>query len=58
LVENKKLNLIDFDEVIKEVEFTDNEEFDHYIFYSITDSLLMSLAIQDDPIEFLISILK
>ena len=58
LVENKKLNLIDFEEVIKGVEFTDNEEFDQYIFYSITDSLLMSLAIQDDPINFLVSILK
>lgn len=58
LVKNKKLNLIDFEDVIKRVEFTDNEEFDHYIFYSIIDSLLMRLAIQDNPIEFLISILK
>lgn len=58
LVSNKKLNLIDFKEVVKEVEFTDNEEFDRYIFYSITDSLLMLLAISDDPISFLVSILK
>lgn len=58
LVSNKKLNLIDFKEIVKEVEFTDNEEFDRYIFYSITDSLLMLLAISDDPISFLVSVLK
>ena len=55
LVENDK---IDRDKVREKSDFFPVEKVPEYNSYSDYESLLMLLSIQDEPIEFLISILK
>ena len=56
LIENNKVNIVK--EVINDIEYYGNWQIENVDCYSQYDSLLMLLSIQDQPIEFLISILK
>lgn len=56
LVENNKVNRIK--EVINDIEYYGHWQIENVDCYSQYDSLLMLLAIQDDPIEFLVPLLK
>jgi hypothetical protein len=61
LVENDKIDLdkVKDKTIVKEVYEDYNSDLGMSAdFYSIYESLLMFLAIQDEPIDFLISILK
>jgi len=56
LVSNQKISRVK--EVINDIEYYGHWQIENVDCYSQYDSLLMLLAIQDDPISFLISILK
>ncbi len=59
LVDNDKIETNKYENILDRIEYysqSEEEQKRHY--YSDYESLLMLLAIQDEPIEFLISILK
>ena len=56
LIENNKVNIVK--EVINDIEYYGHWQIENVDCYSQYDSLLMLLSIQDDPISFLVSVLK
>lgn len=58
LVEKDKIDLRKLDYKVSDVDIPTRYYLWTYIRYSIENEILMSLAIQDNPIEFLISLLK
>jgi len=58
LVDNEKINLRKLDYRVSSVDIPVRYYLWTFIRYSFEKEILMSLAIKDEPIEFLISILK
>lgn len=58
LVEKRKVERFLIPEIIKEVEVDSSGLHDYNRYYEDWESLLMYLSIQEDPISFLVSILK
>lgn len=58
LVEKRKVEWFLIPEIIKNVEVDSSGLHDYNEYYENWESLLMHLSIQDDPIEFLVSVLK
>ena len=58
MIEKRKIERFLCPEIIKRVVVDLSDIHDHNEYYEDWESLIMYLSIEDDPIEFLISILK